>query len=105
MTQIDVVAEKYVPDLPALRRISLLVRRVSEDDAALRRPMIAVAEVVERLKRHVVLGLPLGENDVEHLCSLVERLARKQSKRGRIPVAEDAVLTELHDLARVLRHH
>lgn len=91
--------ERALPDGPTLRRIALLVKRASEDDEALRRPMTQISNAIDELKRDIALGLPPDRRTAARLSSLIDGLMRDRTARSGL---HTAIFGELHDLGRVL---
>lgn len=96
------MAETLVADAPTLRRIAFLVVRIAQDDESLRRPMAAIAKVIDQLKRSIALGVPFERSEVARLRSLVHRLERKQARRPAAGTIGRTIIAELDDLARNL---
>ncbi|GEM_PF-5358964 len=77
-THIDDMLSDIQPDVPTLRRISLLVMRARDDETEdeIHDGLEKITSVIERMKRSVALGTPFSPADRRALRALVRGLPK-----------------------------
>ena len=82
-------------DARTLRRVALLVMRLREDSTGLGTELDAIATIIERMKRYIVLAQPLPADDLRQLAAL---LAAMTSRAPTHTPLSESIRGELREL-------